>query len=473
LDESPVTQELPASAPKAGEVFAGKYRIEGVLGVGGMGYVLAATHLELQQRVAIKMLLPERASNAETVARFMREGRTAVQIRSEHVARVLDVGSVGGTPFLVMEYLDGDDLAAVLRKRRRLSVAVAVDYLLQACEAIAEAHAMRTVHRDLKPANLFVVARPGGGECVKVLDFGISKMAPAEGSIALTKTTSSVGTPLYMSPEQLRSSKSVDMRADIWALGVILFELLSGRTPFRAETLAELGARVLTANAPDVRKFVPEVPAEIADAIATCLRRDARERFPSLAELAAAIAPFGSAAAATSAEQIKRVLIGVPRSSPVDPAAVEIDRDVDPLGSTLGSSSLGDGTTANVPRRSSRAAWIGGGLLGLAVVGGAAGVVLGKLSVRTAPPAGTSSGASVAAVSASAPPTPVVEVTTGAPADAKVDVDDAAVAVRAGKPTLSPAGKSVKPLAPRSTITPVTPVTKPDPTSGMARSSKE
>jgi serine/threonine protein kinase len=541
LDDSSEKQELPATAPKPGDVFAEKYRIEGVLGVGGMGYVLSATHVELQQRVAIKMLLPERANDADTVARFMREGRTAAKIRSEHVARVLDVGSAAGTPFMVMEHLDGDDLAVVLRKRKRLSVAVAVDYLLQACEAIAEAHAMRTVHRDLKPANLFVVARPGGGECVKVLDFGISKMAPAEGALALTRTTSTVGTPLYMSPEQLTSSKSVDMRADIWALGVILFELVAGRTPFQADSLAQLGAHVLTANAPDVRTLVPEVPAGIADAIATCLRRDPRERFPSLAELAAALAPFGSAAAATSAEQIRRVLAEVPRSSFVMPKAFEIDRNVDALSSTLGLSLPPAATEA--ARRSSRAAWVGAGLLVLAVVGGVAGVMVGKLSDRTAGPAGTSSGASsfvawvaasagpmtepstapVAAPpapSASAPATRVVQVTIGAPADAKVDVDGSAVAVRAGKVeiegalgsvhrvrvsaggrettteviladsgpsparvALAPAGRSVKPAAGApggggantggSTITPVTPVAKPDSTSGIARSSKD
>jgi serine/threonine-protein kinase len=540
LDDSSEKQELPATAPKPGDVFAEKYRIEGVLGVGGMGYVLSATHVELQQRVAIKMLLPERASDADTVARFMREGRTAAKIRSEHVARVLDVGSAAATPFIVMEHLDGDDLAVVLRKRKRLSVAVAVDYLLQACEAIAEAHAMRTVHRDLKPANLFVVARPGGGECVKVLDFGVSKMAPAEGALALTRTTSTVGTPLYMSPEQLTSSKNVDTRADIWALGVILFELVAGRTPFQADSLAQLGAHVLTANAPDVRTLVPEVPAGIADAIATCLRRDPRERFPSLAELAAAVAPFGSAGAATSAEQIRRVLAGVPRSSFVIPAGFEIDRNVDALSSTLGLSLPPAATEA--ARRSSRAAWVGAGLLVLAVVGGVAGVMVGKLSGRAAGPAGASSGASsfasvaasagsmtepstapVAAPpapSASAPPTRVVQVTIAAPADAKVDVDGSAVAVRAGKVeiegalgsvhrvrvsaggrettteviladsgpsparvALAPAGRSVKPAAGApggggantggSTITPVTPVAKPDSTSGIARSSKE
>jgi serine/threonine-protein kinase len=208
-----------------------------------MGYVIAATHLQLQERVAIKMLLPERAKQAETVARFLREGRAAVRIRSEHVARVLDVGSVGPSPYIVMEYLDGSDLANVLRLRKRLSISLAVDYLLQACEAIAQAHAMKTVHRDLKPANLFVVKRPDGRECIKVLDFGISKSTSTEDQdVAMTKTTSTVGTPLYMSPEQLRSSKNVDVRTDLWALGVILFELGSGRPPFRAESIAELGA---------------------------------------------------------------------------------------------------------------------------------------------------------------------------------------------------------------------------------------
>jgi serine/threonine-protein kinase len=302
-------------APRPGEIFAEKYRIERVLGVGGMGYVLAATHLHLDQRVAIKMLLPDLARHPDTVARFLREGRAAVKIRSEHVGRVLDVGSHEGTHFIVMEYLEGCDLSQLLEREGRLPEKVAVDYLLQACEAIAEAHAMHTVHRDLKPANLFLVRRADGAPCVKVLDFGISKTTAPEGSaqLSMTKTSSLMGSPLYMSPEQLKSAKDVDERADIWALGVILFELLAGRPPFLAETLPELGSLVLSGHVPDVRQLAPATSAIVAAAIGSCLTIKAAERFPSVAELAATLAPFGSPAASLSAARIQRVLENVSR----------------------------------------------------------------------------------------------------------------------------------------------------------------
>jgi serine/threonine-protein kinase len=304
-----------SSAPAPGSIFAGKYRIERLLGAGGMGYVLAAVHLQLDERVAIKMLLPSMAQHAETVERFLREGRAAVKIKSEHVGRVLDVSSANDTPYIVMEYLDGVNLDELLARDKRLAPQVAVDYVLQACEAIAEAHALRIVHRDLKPANLFLVHKPDGTPVVKVLDFGISKMTAPEGAeqMSMTRTSSILGSPLYMSPEQLKSARVVDERSDIWSLGIIVFELLSGAPPFIAETIAELGALVLTGQAPDVRGPAPETPAGLAQAVARCLRTKADERFPSVAELAAAMAPHGSESARASAARITRVLQGIPR----------------------------------------------------------------------------------------------------------------------------------------------------------------
>jgi serine/threonine-protein kinase len=301
--------------PKPGEIFADKYRIDRVLGVGGMGVVLAATHIHLQEKAAIKVLLPMHATRQETVARFLREGRAAVKIRSEHVGRVIDVGTHAGLHYIVMEYLDGLDLSDVLKRDGRLPWAIAVDYVLQASEAIAEAHAMHTVHRDLKPANLFLIKDKNGAPCIKVLDFGISKMTegnmPEE--LAMTRTASILGSPLYMSPEQLRSSKAVDERADIWAIGVMLYELIVGTPPFQAETIAVLGALVLSGHVPDVRERVPEAPEALAHAIQTCLRSEVMERFPSLVELAIAIGPFGTQASQVSVERIKTVLKDVPR----------------------------------------------------------------------------------------------------------------------------------------------------------------
>ncbi len=245
----------------------------------------------------------------------MHEGRAAFKIRSEHVVRMLDVCESDGVPYLVTEYLDGLDLAALLEREGKLAPAVAVDYLLQACEALAEAHAQRIIHRDLKPANLFLVHGADGTPIVKVLDFGISKVMVGEGSesLSMTTTTVTMGSPLYMSPEQLKSSKGVDERTDIWALGVILFELLTGRRPFVAHSMAELGALVLAGTAPDVRDFAPDTPPALAAAVATCLRCDSAQRFPSVAELSYALAPFGSESAQASAQTIRRLLETVPR----------------------------------------------------------------------------------------------------------------------------------------------------------------
>src|SRR6266511_1188050 len=218
-----------------GEILAEQYRVERVQGVGGMGVVVVATHLQLEERVAIKVLVKEALGNAEAVARFAREARAAVKIKSEHVARVIDVGTLEtGAPYMVMEYLEGGDLSQVLQSRGALPVEDAVEYVLQTCEAIAHAHVLGIVHRDLKPANLFLIRRPDGTAAIKVLDFGISKVMPAKGSSsdnAMTRTRAVMGSPLYMSPEQMTSTRDVDGRTDIWALGVILYELLSGQPP--------------------------------------------------------------------------------------------------------------------------------------------------------------------------------------------------------------------------------------------------
>jgi len=222
-----------------GQVLAEKYRVERVLGAGGMGVVVAAHHLQLELEVAIKFLRGEALMDGEAVARFQREARAAVKLKSEHVARVLDVGTLAsGSPFLVMELLDGLDLGTLIESGEKIATGDAVDYVLQASEAVAEAHSLGIVHRDLKPRNLFLTTRVDGRPLVKVLDFGISKLleGAAEGAnFTLTSTTDIVGSPSYMSPEQLRSARTVDERTDIWSLGVVLFELLTAKLPFDGE----------------------------------------------------------------------------------------------------------------------------------------------------------------------------------------------------------------------------------------------
>jgi serine/threonine protein kinase len=278
--------------------------------------------LMLERHVAIKFLLNDAVQNPEVVARFAREARSAVRIESEHVARVIDVGALpAGAPYMVMEYLEGNDLAHRVAAQGAVPVEEAIDYLLQACEAIAEAHALGIVHRDLKPANLFLTRRADGTNFVKVLDFGISKAATgAPGSqldLSLTKTSTVMGSPMYMGPEQMRSTRAVDARADIWALGVILYELISGKVPFEATTMPELCALVLTEPPPPLRERCPWVPPAVAAAIERCLQKDPNQRFANVSELANALVDFGPQKARHSAERISRVLraAGVPTHS--------------------------------------------------------------------------------------------------------------------------------------------------------------
>jgi serine/threonine-protein kinase len=292
-------------------VLAGKYEIERVLGRGGMGFVVAARHLQLDERVAIKFLLPEAVSNPEILARFAREARAAVRIKSEHVARVSDVGTLeGGAPYMVMEYLEGADLAERLQRDGALPVELAVEFVLQACEAIAEAHALGIVHRDLKPANLFVVRRADGILSVKVLDFGISKLASSTGpsDVALTRTAAVMGSPLYMPPEQMSASRDVDHRADIWALGAILYELLAARPPFLGETLPEVCVRIATEAPAPLASFRPDVAPGLVSVILCCLEKDRERRFPNLGELVLALGPFGPPRANVSIDRVLRTI---------------------------------------------------------------------------------------------------------------------------------------------------------------------
>ncbi|HYJ11270.1 MAG TPA: serine/threonine-protein kinase [Polyangiaceae bacterium] len=292
---------------------AGKYRIDRILGAGGMGVVVAAHHIRLDDRVAIKFLLPEMLLSGEAVARFEREARAAVKIKSEHVARVSDVGTLeNGAPYMVMEYLEGGDLAAWLKQRGPLPVEQATEFVLQACEAIAEAHALGIVHRDLKPANLFVIRRPDGAASVKVLDFGISKMRGGGSSsvpdVSITKTSAMMGSPLYMSPEQMQSAKDVDARSDIWALGVIVYELLAGESPFHAESIPELVAKILSMPPPSLTSRRPDVPQALEAVIFRCLEKDLNRRYESVGQLAAALVAFAPTRARISLERISGIM---------------------------------------------------------------------------------------------------------------------------------------------------------------------
>jgi len=308
-----------------GQIVAGKYRIERRLGEGGMGIVVAARHLDLGTRVALKLM---RGSERGDQARFLREAQAASRLESEHVARVTDVGRTGdGSPYMVMEYLNGVDLAVRLREGGPLPIAKAVDYVLQACKAIAEAHALGIVHRDLKPSNLFLVTRRDGSEIVKVLDFGISKMTKpleeASRDITMTDARVVLGSIAYMSPEQLQASSQVDARSDIWSLGIVLYELLTGARPFDGDSAAVVGARIAAAEPPRLRERLPTAPASLEATVLRCLEKRPEQRFADLGELARALAPHGAEASHDAVDRVGR-LVGddsSATSAPAPPAA--------------------------------------------------------------------------------------------------------------------------------------------------------
>lgn len=376
-----------------GTVLAGKYRVERTLGVGGFGVVLAAVHEQLDERVAIKVLLPQAASHATAPSRFVREARAAAKIRSEHVARVKDVGTLeDGTPFMVMEYLEGEDLAALVKRAGGQPVGDVCEWVLQACEAIAEAHGLGIVHRDLKPANLFLTRRIDGAPCVKVLDFGISKLATEAGADkGMTGTAEVMGSPFYMSPEQMRSTRDVDARADVWALGTILFELLAGAPPFDGETMTGLIVAIMQEPPRDLGAYRPDVPPPLRDAVLRCMQKDPSARWQDVLQLAQAIAPFAPPRAGASLGRIAAAL-GAARAShgpssaalsggaphagtgPVG-AVTAIPATVPSQGPPLQGAATSSEFSRSVQVRrkgASPAVWIAVGLAGMVVLGGAA-----------------------------------------------------------------------------------------------------
>jgi serine/threonine protein kinase len=287
-------------------VFQGKYRVDAILGHGGMGVVAECTHLALNERVAVKMLRQDVLADQDAVSRFIREAQAAVKLKSEYVARVSDVGTFeNGVPYMVMEFLEGHDLGQLLEQRGVLPVQWCVELMLQTAEALAEAHSLGIVHRDVKPTNLFVTWRPDGSALIKVLDFGISK-SPMGTDMNLTQTQSLLGTPAYMSPEQMRSARLVDTRTDIWSLGTVFYETLEGRRPFEAESFSEMCVKVaVDAPAPMVN-----TPPNLQQVILRCLAKSPEQRYATMAEFAQDLVPYAPDphAAQTLVERMTRML---------------------------------------------------------------------------------------------------------------------------------------------------------------------
>jgi serine/threonine-protein kinase len=356
------------ASTQPGQILAGKFRVDRVLGQGGFGVVVAATHLHLNERVALKFLLPSALQNPQLVGRFLREAQAAVRIKSEHVARVSDVGQLPtGEPYMVMEYLHGQDLAGHIEQHGPLPPQQAASFLLQALEAIAEAHSLGIVHRDLKPANLFLTRRADGSTLIKVLDFGISKMA-SEGQGGLTATGAIMGSPYYMSPEQLTDMKLVDVRSDIWSLGVVFFELVTGKIPFPDDgQIGQLVAAILTKPPCSVRQLRPDLRPEIDALVQRCLQKQQDARFQNVGQLAEALAPLAGEEGRVSVSRITSLTRG---------SSVGLEMPAPPATSThAATSELTSAVTRQVhpPKKSRVPLFVG---LAVAVLLGAGGLAL-------------------------------------------------------------------------------------------------
>ncbi len=464
------SDRLSKSPVQPGETLAGKYRVERVLGTGGMGTVVSARHLELGEPVAIKFLQPALADSETRVKRFLREGKAAARIRSEHVARVYDVGRLeDGAPYLVMEYLDGRDLQEWLATEGPLSPGLAVEYLLQACEAIASAHALGIIHRDLKPGNLFLAKRQDGSVAVKVIDFGISKLTAVVDSDdgaddgAITRSAIMMGSVLYMAPEQMRSARDVDARADIWSLGGALHAMLTGKPPFPGGSILDVCSAMIHGLKP-LGEQCPDAPAELQAVLSRCLEYHPDSRYADVGELAAALEPLAPAHMHTYVERIARLVASAPPEwpssvdEPSDPGASShasaqtapsheqpvgaaqsgqgvsaAGRPMQPSGQAAELAPAGPSTADPVPRietaepatrelvaslpTRSRTAWIVG-LVAIGVLGGAAIVLLSNNDEQPAPaattlPTSTSAAATTLGATAAPPELAAIDAATG------------------------------------------------------------
>lgn len=427
-----------------GETFGGKYRVERIIGQGGMGVVVAARHIDLDERVAIKFLLGQPSSTA--VDRFLREARAAVKVKGEHVCRVLDFGRLEtGEPYIVMEHLEGTDLAKKLAREGAQPVSTAVQWIIEVGDALAEAHDLGIVHRDVKPANIFLAQRNDGATTAKMLDFGISRLAS---HAKITGTQSPMGSPSYMSPEQMVSAHDVDARTDVWSLGVTLYELLAGRPPFVADSMVQLSVVVRERDPEPLEGVAPG----LARVIAKCLAKAPEDRHASVAALVAELAPFAPEDASLLVRRHRR------RSTAGDPAALAettpspdvhaarvADKECPPARTTFAplQSTLAEGRRSSPPQRRRTWPWVAVALVGLAFSGiGAASRAEGQaMEQATGTEQATGNGESEREGQATSEGESVI----GSPSVAAVVARDAGVIV--GSATATPRRKTVSAVA--------------------------
>jgi serine/threonine-protein kinase len=468
---------------EVGDVIADRYRIDRVLGRGAMGFVVAATHVELRKPRAIKFMLPDAMHGRESVERFLREARTAAELKSQHAVKIHDVARLPtGEPYIVMEYLEGTDFRALLKLRRTLPVQEAITYMLQVCEAVAEAHAAGIIHRDLKPANMFLARGVGGAPCVKVLDFGIAKHNDAqapEDEVHLTSTDVILGSPLYMSPEQIISTRKVDGRSDIWSLGVILYSFVTGELPFRGESAHVVFAAVQRDAPPPPSVWKPELPAEIERIILRCLEKDPAHRYSTVDALAADLAAFAAGASQRHFQSTPELVDPADTQFPTQawrPSSGQISFPYSPPAppsTGRNAPAMSGGTQVMTPRPMPVAASFHGDQpapaaqtnspmvqsiamtapakdrsRGLFLAGGGLGLALGVIALVVSLSRGGESTDAKQPAAAAPPPTPV---TTAVPAPTAPAVESPVVTATAAAPEPAVTAKAPPPVPPVST----------------------
>lgn len=448
---------------KVGDLLGNKYRVERVIGEGGMGVVVAAHHELLDQRVAVKLLYRD-VADREAQSRLLQEARATAKLQSEHVARVLDV-DVGqdGLPFIVMELLEGTDLCQLADTQGALPPWLVVDYVLQALEGLAHAHAHAIIHRDLKPSNLFLASRPDGTQQIKILDFGISKFTDGgdRRQQQLTGVRDMLGSPPYMSPEQVRSPKKIDHRSDIWSLGICMYELLTNAMPFGGEEIQETFAQILEKHHTPVRNVVPSIPEGLDAVVNRCLAKNRDERFADVGELAAALAPFGTGAWTQAVERIRATLARglieeIAASQRLGTSSGRIALQTPPPPRSDSVQPELHGTARTVAKRGDSRRWLAAGILVPAILGAALiGVSVSRRAPRAAPvQARAPAPAEVAPPPSSEPPAIAVSALAATPAPSE-SVPAVPVSALASAPRAKASARPAAQRAPAKTASPL------------------
>ena len=460
--DEPADQHLPPP----GTLFAGRYRIERLLGVGGMGSVLLARHEVIGQHVALKLLHPEAAHSPAAVERFVKEAKAASKIDGQHVVKIYDVGTEDGRPYLCMEYLRGQDLGQLFDSRGPMPTYEVCTALLDAIVALAQAHSAGIVHRDLKPSNLFFAEQPAGKPVLKVLDFGIAKMDDGPSNMHATSTGMIMGTPSYMAPEQMRSSKMVDARADIWALGVIAYELLTGRLPYQGDSLGDILFAVVEKPPPLPHELRPEIDPELSAVIMKCMQRDPARRFATVTELSDALEPFAAVSRIGTSAALRMSISGE-RPSVQNLDLENAKTEQLPSGPAANPKTVSEWVTESHARPKRNTRLLVGVAAALAVVG--VGLGVNRALAPHANGAATVTSSSAGAIAPDAGPEPPASITLpeAPPASATTTHVEAAVTADAGPPASPVAtvtsGKPVHPRPGGGVLKGVPPVSGPGP----------